>query len=216
MNPGDRTTKKNHNVNGDGIVYVISDVEKREVQKHHRLESVVFRFSQIETEWQSRLCRRRDRQQLFERPDRVRQAIRLSVIRHFSNAEIPKAIKHLLCAAVRITIAGPPAGTLEQHIAAVAPQIGPKGIMTTKDLAVEMLKEDVVPGDAKFRDGVTTARVSKESLARYYLRALEHAKAGESKPWHVSRDEAKGTLEHILPKSKSKDWGIPEDEAKAV
>ena len=43
--------------------------------------------------------------------------ITLAVIRYFSRVEIPRAIQYLLCAAVRITVAGPPAGTLEQHIA---------------------------------------------------------------------------------------------------
>ncbi|WP_254511455.1 DUF262 domain-containing protein [Anatilimnocola floriformis] len=148
--------------------------------------------------------------------ERIRP-LTLAVVRHFAKNEIIKALQYLICASVRILIAGPPAGTLEQDIAKVAPLISPSGIRTAKDLSAEMLSKDVVPADAKFRAGFATAMVSDSVLARYYLRALEQAATPDTeKPWLVRREQSKSSVEHVLPQKPSPFWSIPEDEAKAL
>src|SRR5262249_28577265 len=68
---------------------------------------------------------------------------------------------------------------------------------------------DTVPGDQEFEGAFANAEVGESSLARYYLRAIEHTLAHEKgSPEHeVIADEKQVNLEHVLPlKAKTKDW----------
>src|SRR5262249_4143178 len=65
----------------------------------------------------------------------------------------------------------------------------------------------IVPPDAEFRSAFERASVSKNKLARYYLRALERTENGDSNPELVinpNPDEV--NLEHVLPESPHANW----------
>ena len=70
-----------------------------------------------------------------------------------------------------------------------------------------------VPSDAEFREAFERASVSKNKLARYYLRALERTAKEESNPELVinpNPDEV--NLEHVLPESPHANWPGVTDE----
>jgi len=61
--------------------------------------------------------------------------------------------------------------------------------------------KDLVPQDKEFKDAFGIATVSKEKLARYYLRAIENFKSGGNMPeLIVNNNPDSVNLEHILPK----------------
>ncbi len=82
--------------------------------------------------------------------------------------------------------------------------------------ASAQLREKVRPGvlrtDAEFRQAFSKARVTKTTLARYYLRALELYK--ESVPnadLGCTLDESYAfNVEHVLPQRESEHWPIDE------
>jgi len=62
--------------------------------------------------------------------------------------------------------------------------------------------KDVVPTDHDFREAFKTATVSKEYLARYYLRVLENQYKGILEPELLpNANEEVVNLEHILPEN---------------
>jgi len=76
--------------------------------------------------------------------------------------------------------------------------------------------KDLVPTDAQFQAEFSTCRVTKASLARYYLRALELCNRGEAEPEFVpNEDQSEVNLEHVLPENPAKGWTIKPDIAAA-
>ena len=57
---------------------------------------------------------------------------------------------------------------------------------TVKELVAKL--SSVTPTDAEFEAAFTTARVSKNYLARYYLRALELKQKGMAEPEWIPND----------------------------
>lgn len=137
--------------------------------------------------------------------DRMRP-ITLAVTSKFDKNELKKAISYLVCASVRILIASPaPGGIFEQRIAEIAPKVSSGSIKTAKALAKEM-NERIVPRDKEFQAEFEVANVSREFLARYYLRAMENAcDETEKFPSRVGK-AISGTLEHIMPQSQGEAW----------
>lgn len=138
--------------------------------------------------------------------------ITLAIVRRFTDAELKKAIAYLVGASVRIMIAGPAAGTVEQEIAKKAPLINNGSITTAKDLSTELVSGKVVPGDAAFEAAFAAASVKQGYLARYYLRTLDNAAEGDFAP--VTKEQAKGTVEHIMPEKPDASWRIAPDIAR--
>ncbi len=67
--------------------------------------------------------------------------------------------------------------------------------------------KDIVPADGTFEAAFSEARVEKNYLARYYLRALERKAKGEDQPELVPNEEEEEiNLEHILPEQPEKHW----------
>jgi uncharacterized protein with ParB-like and HNH nuclease domain len=140
----------------------------------------------------------------------------LSVLENFDEKEVEKALKLLVNVSVRFLIVGGlGGGALEQKYCEGATKINNNEISTAKQLS-DFMKSSA-PSDSEFKSSFETATVSKNYLARYYLRALEMVAKGDLEPEFVpntSNDIV--TLEHILPENPSEAWGyINADDAKS-
>ena len=101
---------------------------------------------------------------------------------------------------------------LDEHYAARAQLIGTKKITKAKELRESLEKE--VPTDSQFEQAFATARVSKQYLARYYLRALDKTLKDDPEPEFVANDDYDAAnLEHIIPVNPSSDWKISAEDA---
>ena len=130
----------------------------------------------------------------------------LAVLSSFTDKEIKNALRLMVSWGVRFLITGGlGGGTMEKYYSDSAREIRAGKIKTASRLA-ELLV-GVVPSDREFEAAFAIARVSKASLARYYLQALERQQSGEKQPElvpNVNQDEV--SLEHVLPKSPSANW----------
>jgi hypothetical protein len=138
-----------------------------------------------------------------------------AIARNFSPEEANKAFRYAVSISVRFLIYGGRGGFLDEHYAARAQLIGTKKITTAKELRESLEKE--VPTDSQFEQAFATARVSKQYLARYYLRALDKTIKDEPDPEFVANEDYDAAnLEHIIPFNPATDWQIsPEDAASA-
>lgn len=76
---------------------------------------------------------------------------------------------------------------------------------------------NVIPSDAQFEAEFSTARVSKNSLARYYLRAMELQVQGDPEPQFIPNEDTTAiNLEHILPENPGPGWGHLDPETAAA
>jgi hypothetical protein len=138
----------------------------------------------------------------------------LAVAKHFSVAECKKAFRLFVCWSVRFLVVGGRGGLLDTNYAKRAQLVGTKEITTAVGLAESMA--DVVPNDAVFQDAFTTARVSQNYLARYYLRALELQIKKDKEPELIpNEDQESINLEHVLPEVPATEWGIDAETAAA-
>lgn len=141
----------------------------------------------------------------------------LAVCDTFEPAEVKKTLKLVLSWGVRfIIVGGLGAGTLEEKYSNTAVAIRAGRIKTTAQLKKEM--NGIIPSDAEFQSVFASASLTKASLARYILRALERFNAGQPEPeFIVNPNEEEVNLEHVLPKNRSlTDWPIPDDEAETL
>jgi hypothetical protein len=137
----------------------------------------------------------------------------LAVLRNFSIPEIQKSLRLMVSWVVRFLIVGGlGGGTLETHYSLRAKDINEGKITTANQLSAQLKK--IIPTDSRFKDEFSTASVSTQYLARYYLRALEKQARGESHPEFIPIENTDVVnLEHILPQNPSPIWDyIPEDE----
>lgn len=138
----------------------------------------------------------------------------LAVAKHFSVAECQKAFRMFVCWSVRFLVVGGRGGLLDTNYAKCAQLVGTGQIRSANDLSKAMAA--VVPADAAFQAAFSTARVSQNYLARYYLRALELQAKGDREPELVpNEDQEAVNLEHILPENPSSDWAIDTETALA-
>jgi len=139
----------------------------------------------------------------------------LSVSHHFSKKEAAAACRLFVSWVVRfLIVGGGRGGTLDAAYAKRATEVCEGKVTTAKQLSIAM--KDIVPTDAQFQAEFATCRVTKASLARYYLRALELSNRGEKEPEFVpNEDQSEITLEHVLPENPTKAWKIMPDIASA-
>jgi uncharacterized protein with ParB-like and HNH nuclease domain len=105
----------------------------------------------------------------------------LSVLENFDEKEVEKALKLLVNVSVRFLIVGGlGGGALEQKYCEGATKINNNEISTAKQLS-DFMKSSA-PSDSEFKSSFETATVSKNYLARYYLRALEMVAKGDLEP----------------------------------
>ncbi|MCX5831924.1 MAG: DUF262 domain-containing HNH endonuclease family protein [Deltaproteobacteria bacterium] len=130
----------------------------------------------------------------------------LSVLDTLKDSEVKATLRNMVSWSVRFLVhGGLGGGTLETHYCQAAKEIR-AGTLTTASQLFNKLKS-VIPNDVQFRDAFVTAAVSKTYLARYYLRALEQHRRGDSDPELVPNDNADViNLEHVLPQTPSTAW----------
>lgn len=140
----------------------------------------------------------------------------LSMLANFERVEVEKTLKILVSWSVRyLIVGGLGGGALEEKYCNAAVKIYKKEITDARQLSDYM--QGSIPNDSEFKASFENATVSKNYLARYYLRTLEMVAEGNAEPEFVpntSNDIV--TLEHILPQNPSAAWGyIESDDAKA-
>lgn len=127
----------------------------------------------------------------------------IAILDKFETKKVSAAFKRLVAVAVRFQIVGGAGGgTLEKIYSDAARGVSEASI-TTIDQILGVFT--TLPTDAAFISAFSVATVSKQALARYYLRMLEieSNKGGELVP---SSDTSRVNLEHILPLNPSGDW----------
>ena len=139
----------------------------------------------------------------------------LAVARAFDPQEAAKAFRVLVSWSVRFLISGGGrAGTIEEAYGKRAKEVTSGTITTAKELAIKML--EFIPSDIQFEADFAVARVSKNYLARYYLRAMEMCLKDSPDPEWVPNDGDAINLEHILPENPNSNWpDFDADTAKA-
>jgi hypothetical protein len=139
----------------------------------------------------------------------------LAVAHHFSAKEAATAFRLFVAWVVRfLIVGGSRGGTLDAAYSKRATEVCEGKITTAKQLNEAM--KDLVPTDAQFQAEFATCRVTKASLARYYLRALELCYRGEKEPEFVpNEDQSEINLEHVLPENPGKGWTIKPEIAAA-
>ena len=140
----------------------------------------------------------------------------LSIFDKFEVKDVKKTLRMMVSWVVRFLITGGlGGGTLENHYSQRAREIRENSICTSDEL-VEKLR-NIIPSDTQFKASFITATVSKQYLARYYLRVLENQVKGNSEPELIPNDNQEiVNLEHILPQNPSSTWShISEDDHSA-
>jgi hypothetical protein len=121
-----------------------------------------------------------------------------AIARYFDPEEANKAFRYAVSISVRFLIYGGRGGFLDEHYAERAHLIGSGKITKAKELRDSL--ESEVPNDSQFEQAFATARVSKQYLARYYLRALDKTLKAEPDPEFVANEDYDAAnLEHIIP-----------------
>lgn len=136
----------------------------------------------------------------------------LAVLKKFEPAQARIAMKMFLNWSVRFTVAGSGGGgPLDRAYGALAKEVTEETIKTATQLR-DKIRPGVLRTDAEFTQAFSKARVTKTTLARYYLRALELHKKGDTNA------DLGGTLdenyvfnvEHVMPQRETSNWPIDE------
>lgn len=128
----------------------------------------------------------------------------LAILNKFDKKNISSIFKKLVSVAVRFQIVGGVGGgTLERLYADTAKSIS-EGKITKTSEVISAFKN--IPSDSAFKAGFSIVSISKQKIARYYLRALEDniISAGSEKVPSVDTDRV--NLEHVLPSSTTSEW----------
>lgn len=131
----------------------------------------------------------------------------LAVLQHFTIPQQKKVLRSSISWSVRGLIAGRlGSGTTEKAYCNAAVKVRSGTIKTAAHLLTEL--SPIIASDSDFKDSFDKARVTKASLARYYLLALERTAVGTADPELVpNANEEEVNLEHVLPKkAKPIDW----------
>lgn len=131
----------------------------------------------------------------------------LAVARRFSQKQTEIAFRRFVFWSVRFLVSGGArSGAVEETFAKAAYEVNAKRIDTAEKLTEFLI--DVLPTDLSFETAFATATVSKNALARYYLRALELKMQDNPNQEWLPADSPVMTLEHVLPE-KATEIGWP-------
>jgi len=120
-------------------------------------------------------------------------------------AEIEHAFRRFISWSARWLIAGGArSGGVETAIGLAAKAVTSGEIRSIDELSNKL--SPVLPNDASFELSFRNFTVANHRLARYYLRSLEIACAGDSEPEWIPNDDTVITLEHILPQRPGVNW----------
>ena len=128
----------------------------------------------------------------------------LSILANFPAKSVSDTFKKLVSVAVRYQlVGGVGGGSLERLYSETAKSISEKNVTSTSQV-ISALK--TVPSDSAFKAAFRIASISKQKLARFYLRELEIASASINSETVPDIDPNKVNLEHILPANPSDEW----------
>lgn len=132
----------------------------------------------------------------------------LSILKRFSDKkEVELSLKLIVTWVVRNLITSSlGGGALESEYAELAKKIFTSKIKTSSEFRNNLKN---IPSDQTFKDKLLTVSLSKEKLARYYLRAIESQYKGNGSTPECIVDNAPNVvdLEHVLPKKpKEGEW----------
>lgn len=128
----------------------------------------------------------------------------LAILDKFDPKKVSVAFKRLVAVAVRFQIVGGAGGGTLERIYSDAARGVAEGKLNSID---DILKGfSTLPTDSIFISAFTVASISKQSLARYYLRMLESGVPGASGELVPSTDAGRVNLEHVLPINLSEKW----------
>lgn len=134
----------------------------------------------------------------------------LAILQNFEDTAIQQALPMLVSWTVRFLICGGSgSGTLEALFSTSAQRISDGEVTSAKQL-LEMNRKSL-PSDQRFGLAFANATVSKNFLARYYLRSIESFVRND-REMRISQHHEDVNLEHILPQSPGEDWSHFSDE----
>jgi len=137
----------------------------------------------------------------------------LAAMQHFTHAEMTRTLRASVSWSVRgLIVGGIGGGSTEKAYANAAVEIRKGNVKSAQELLGEL--SNIVPSDEEFKSAFETARVTKATLARYYLNAMEREHMGTEEPELVpNSNEEQVNLEHVLPKNPTEDeWSQFTDE----
>jgi hypothetical protein len=132
----------------------------------------------------------------------------LAAMKHFDNKELSKMLRAMISWGIRgLVVGGIGGGTAERRYCEAAIKVRSGDIKTAFELQSELAT--IIPGDDAFKKGFAAARITRGTLARYVLIALERTASGQKEPELVpNEDEGQVNLEHILPRNpRPGEWG---------
>lgn len=140
----------------------------------------------------------------------------LAILDKFEPNKVAQAFEKLVSVAVRFQIVGGVGGGyLERIYSETAKSVSDGKLTTTTDVLKAFT---TLPVDATFKQSFATTSISKQSLARYYLRCLETGVTKDDSQEKIpNSDVLRVNLEHVLPLTLTEHWvsAWNVDEAKA-
>lgn len=127
----------------------------------------------------------------------------IAILDKFESKKVSSAFKRLVAVAVRFQIVGGAGGGTLERIYSDAARGVSEGSITTIDQILTVFS--TLPTDSAFISAFSVATVSKQALARYYLRMLEIGNTKDSE-FVPSQDPVQVNLEHVLPINPAGDW----------
>jgi hypothetical protein len=128
----------------------------------------------------------------------------LALLNKFSAKRVSEAFRLLVSAAVRYQmVGGIGGGTLEKVYSDTAKAVTEEKVKTPKEV-IQAFKN--VPSDSAFLSAFSIASVSKQKVARYYLRELEIAEDSDNAQTIPNHDTNSVNLEHVLPTTPDPVW----------
>lgn len=129
----------------------------------------------------------------------------LAILERFDVGNVKKAFEKLEAVAVRFQIVGGVGGgTLERIYSETAKSVSETKLTTSEDVIKAFT---TLPVDSAFEQAFAVATISKQNLARYYLRCLEEGMASEEGNEKVpNKDTGRVNLEHVLPLALTAQW----------
>ena len=136
----------------------------------------------------------------------------LAILREFDDPEIRLSLPMLVSWSVRFLICGSGgSGTLEALFSTSAQSISSREITTARQLLEA--NRSVLPSDQRFEEAFAVATISKNYLARFYLRAIASFMM-DDREFRIHQHHDNVNLEHILPKEPGNNWmHISEEDA---
>jgi hypothetical protein len=128
----------------------------------------------------------------------------LAILDKFEPKKVSAAFRRLVAVAVRFQIVGGAGGGTLERIYSDAARGVTEGKLNSID---EILKAfTTLPTDSVFIAAFKVTSISKQALARYYLRMLETGVASTSGELVPNTDTGRVNLEHVLPMTPSDNW----------